>query len=289
VGGRDVFGGTVEPLILHTSDGGTNWQQQWVQGVTCFEDIFALDSEQLWAVGEYGAIYHTIDGGQLWTPQVSNTGIWLQKVSFVNAEYGWACGYTYTEPALLKTTDGGENWQVIPMLYYDYIGDVKFFDENNGWLLAGGSVNASEVGVLHTTDGGDSWQSVYGNAGNGLFFTDADNGWMCGVGGMIMHWNGSEAVPRNSEAAAPSTYSLSAYPNPFNPTTTVSFDLAKAGQARIAVYDILGRVVQVLGNQVYPQGSHRVLFNASALPSGMYFVRLDANAVSKTQKLLLLK
>ncbi|NTV94930.1 MAG: T9SS type A sorting domain-containing protein, partial [Thiobacillus sp.] len=66
-----------------------------------------------------------------------------------------------------------------------------------------------------------------------------------------------------------------AWPNPFNPSTTVSFDLERAGQARIEVFNTLGQAVAVLADENLPAGSHQRVFDASHLPSGMYLLQLE--------------
>ena len=102
--------------------------------------------------------------------------------------------------------------------------------------------------------------------------------------------------------AVPTSFKLEQnYPNPFNPSTKIGFRLP-AGQAgitdyglvRLKVYDVLGREVSTLVNEVMKPGSYEVSFNASGLASGVYFYRLQVgNAATKgfvqTQKMLLVK
>ena len=66
------------------------------------------------------------------------------------------------------------------------------------------------------------------------------------------------------------------YPNPFNPTTTINYALPGTGKVEIKVYDILGREVATLINEVQDAGNHNVQFNASTLASGIYFYRINA-------------
>jgi hypothetical protein len=80
------------------------------------------------------------------------------------------------------------------------------------------------------------------------------------------------------------------YPNPFNPSTTIAFDLPVQSQVTLKLYDLLGREVAVLfQNQIMQAGSHSTQWNASAQPSGVYFVRLTAGNFSAMRKLILLK
>ena len=84
------------------------------------------------------------------------------------------------------------------------------------------------------------------------------------------------------------------YPNPFNPTTTISYSLQTASRVTVKVYDILGREVAILANEMQNAGEYVVKFDGSRFASGMYFYRLDATAsngkrFSETKKMDLLK
>ncbi|RJP77281.1 MAG: T9SS C-terminal target domain-containing protein [Candidatus Zixiibacteriota bacterium] len=80
-----------------------------------------------------------------------------------------------------------------------------------------------------------------------------------------------------------------AAPNPFNPATAVSFDLRAASRVSLRVYDTAGREVAVLVDGWRDTGSHEVTFDGSALPSGIYFAKLQAGDFTGVQKVILLK
>jgi hypothetical protein len=90
-------------------------------------------------------------------------------------------------------------------------------------------------------------------------------------------------------AATPEEYTLTAYPNPFNPQTTIAFALPEAQQVRLAVFDVAGRLVRELANASFTAGRHHVLFNAGNLPTGVYIARIESAGFVKSEKLLLLK
>ncbi len=79
------------------------------------------------------------------------------------------------------------------------------------------------------------------------------------------------------------------YPNPFNPTTTIEYSIAKDSDVKVKVYDILGNEVATLVNGFKPAGNYTETFNARNLPSGTYFVRLQAGNKSDVKKITLLK
>ena len=80
-----------------------------------------------------------------------------------------------------------------------------------------------------------------------------------------------------------------AHPNPFNPVTTISFDLPEACDISLVVYDVSGREVARLVDEFKSAGAHEVIFDGSNLSSGIYFARLQMDRVSLTKKMLLVK
>lgn len=79
------------------------------------------------------------------------------------------------------------------------------------------------------------------------------------------------------------------YPNPFNPTTSIVYSVAEMTNVRLTVYDILGRVVATLVNEVQSPGQYNVNFDAARLASGTYIYRIEAGNFMSTKKMLLIK
>jgi len=79
------------------------------------------------------------------------------------------------------------------------------------------------------------------------------------------------------------------YPNPFNPTTQISYSLKENGFVTIKVYDILGKVVATLVNEIKPAGVYTVDFDASTLSSGIYFYTIKTNKFFDKKKMILMK
>ena len=79
------------------------------------------------------------------------------------------------------------------------------------------------------------------------------------------------------------------YPNPFNPSTSIKYTLAEQSPVSLKVYDVLGNEVATLINKEIQAGSHEVEFDASNLPSGIYFYTLNAGEFAQTRKMILLK
>ena len=113
------------------------------------------------------------------------------------------------------------------------------------------------------------------------------------------HFNDGRIVGRVEALAAPvavaTTFALHAnYPNPFNPETTIAFDLPQAGRVELQVFDLLGQTVRTLLAQELSAGGHQVVWNGldasgARVSSGVYFYRLQAGSQVQMRRMLLLK
>ena len=101
-----------------------------------------------------------------------------------------------------------------------------------------------------------------------------------------LNW-GSEPI---SNTEIPSAFSLEQnYPNPFNPSTSIKFSLPDDISVKLAIYDVIGRVIDVLVERRLEAGIHTVSFNAMNLPSGIYFCKLEAGNYNAVKKMSLVK
>ncbi len=90
--------------------------------------------------------------------------------------------------------------------------------------------------------------------------------------------------------SAPSEFLLSQnYPNPFNPVTTIEFSVKQKSPVSLKVFDISGRELSILVDQVYTPGNYKVRFNGESLPSGVYIYRIQMNGFQQVQKMTLIK
>ena len=102
--------------------------------------------------------------------------------------------------------------------------------------------------------------------------------------------NSSILVSTKSSETPPTTYSLNQNsPNPFNPTTIISYSLLKSGMVTINIYDITGRFITTLVNGVKRAGAHTVQFEGSTLSSGIYVYTLESNGYRQSRQMILMK
>jgi hypothetical protein len=90
--------------------------------------------------------------------------------------------------------------------------------------------------------------------------------------------------------AAPSVYTLNQnYPNPFNPSTMIAYSIPNASNVKLLVYNAIGQVLRVLEDGFKSAGNYSISFNASELPSGLYFYKIEAGQFSQIKKMMLVK
>ncbi|NIA31793.1 MAG: T9SS type A sorting domain-containing protein [Actinobacteria bacterium] len=156
--------------------------------------------------------------------------------------------------------------------------------------------NGEPVGSNYIIVDGSQWHSqlypaVAANS-NQIVFTWQDNrrlkGWDIYAKIAGWDWDGFTSVER--EKKIPQQYALgNNYPNPFNPITTIAYDLPKVSNVKIEVFNMLGQKVALVIDKKQPAGCYKIQFDAGFLASGLYYYRIEADEFIQTKKMVLLK
>jgi len=118
------------------------------------------------------------------------------------------------------------------------------------------------------------------NQSNGILLDDIEV-----VGGIPY-----TGVEEHTGSGIPQNFALQQnFPNPFNPTTVISYELPVTSSVKLIVYDMLGREVAVLVNEQMLAGTHTAMWDAQGMPSGVYFYRITAGNYVSTHKMLMIK
>ena len=129
-----------------------------------------------------------------------------------------------------------------------------------------------------TSNGGVSWSKqpsgtrsyIYGSAK-----TPSGIGWVVGRSATILKYSLGPKIEPKIAPNIPKLLSFSNFPNPFNPTTTIAFDLLEQSILSVKIYNILGEEVGLLADhQEFSAGNHILSFDASRFSSGLYFCRI---------------
>ena len=139
---------------------------------------------------------------------------------------------------------------------------------------------------------GNSYSAGYMEIGEIPQFKLLSGDKLIDLDGDIPTWsdNGLFMVSSLSQVIVPEAYSLSqAYPNPFNPTTTLSFAIPIDSEVILSIYNLQGREISSLINGNMEAGYHSIVWDANSYASGVYFVKMMAGEYVNTQKLMLIK
>ena len=180
-------------VILHTLDGGVNWEVQ-DSGVT--DNLYAVhfhDADTGWAAGAGGVILHTSDGSQNWSSQDSGVQTSLYSIYFHDANQGWSVG---KDGVILHTADGGRSWTLQNSGVSKTLYSISFPTALRGWAVG------EEGTILSTTNSGASWNPQVSGTTENLraVFSNTLRGWVVGDGGLVLATTNGGTVwnPQNS-------------------------------------------------------------------------------------------
>jgi ligand-binding sensor domain-containing protein len=274
---------------------GTNWSIHNESTPRLPDDVIrslAFDpSGNLWiGTGGVGLVKY----GSIWTQYTtSNSGLPGNDVTAVAVDSGGTVWCTTSEGGLTKFD--GTNWTTYDTSNSDItdnaVKSITVENNNTIWLgLWGNGVvkfDGSNWSIVNDFSGlGDSW--IYD-----IIIDKDNNKWIATGKGLIEYnENGITAVGSNNEYQLPTRFCLQQnYPNPFNPITTINYQLP-VGNSQLTilnVYDVLGRNVATLVNEVKQPGYYSVQWNAANQPSGVYLCRLQSGHYYDAKKLILVK
>jgi hypothetical protein len=174
------------------------------------------------------------------------------------------------------------------------LGDIVSYviTMNNGLITV--TINSVSASQTYTTDIYGTTDAYYFKAGDYLNY----NGTNPVVNGQVQFYaltlnRPSTAIENESgsdQGSLPKIASLSQnFPNPFNPSTTLSFELSVLSPVDLRVFDLLGREVAILMNEEKPPGEYAATWNAANMPSGLYFCTLQAGGFRETIRMVLSK
>ena len=284
-------------IILHTMDGGINWQSQNSSTTSYLDEVDFVDANHGWVAcsGLDGTILSTNNGGASWQIQYVPTQDRIYTLDFVDQNTGWV-GTTGVE--VLKTTDGGSSWtlQYQNSLYpYDVFNAMCFIDQNYGWAVG------YDGRITSTDDGGNTWTEQTSGVHNYLTavcFVDQYHGWVVGKEGLILKAKSAITSIGNHSISRKTTpdkfFLFNNYPNPFNPVTTIQYDVPHTTRVVIKIYDMLGQQVKTLVDEAQAPGRKSVIWdgrndNGVIVGSGIYFYRLQSSNILRTKKMMLMR
>ncbi len=295
--------------ILFSTDGGGTWSSDYawkmIIGIALLRSAGAslevriatirwsyvamISDTSIWTSYSYpvnGAIWEVVTGGDL-----------RGDVQYLVGEGGGGPGGL---PFILRRGGGfGENWvrATIRTVVPSFPADAASIPGTHVVYVSGRlySVSGQEGAIFKSTDDGSTWsvqQSGVTEALPAISFVDEYIGVAVGEGGVILTTRNGGETPQgvDRDVLRPVRMELEQnYPNPFNASTKIQLTIVDRLLTIVNVFDVLGRDVATLVNEVKEPGTYTVEFNGSNLASGVYFYRLNAGPYVECRKMVLMK
>jgi len=289
--------------IYKTGNGGLNWENQTYNTTQSYLSVCALSENKCIAAGNNNLVSMTIDGGASWQIQTgledrNHMQVYFTKANtgfIISSKFFWSgISNYYSANSVYKTINGGANWAKVcgeSFAYGHFLNSISFMDSLKGTIVG-------ENGrFLKTTNGGNNWYQYipsiplpdYTDLYSVSYFNNA--GVAVGSHGILMS-NGINIVGISNDNMRTFDFKLyQNFPNPFNPSTIISFELRQTSDISLKVFDITGRIIKILYNGIKTSGKHEIVFDAGSgnISSGIYFYTLESNGSKETRKFLFLK
>jgi uncharacterized delta-60 repeat protein len=320
-----VYNGLSAIVTLKYSSAGTMlWDSLYASTVTGYDDaadIVVDDLGNVYVCGSTGSpaigktfttLMYAQDGTLEWVDKYTLGSGNAYKFTKKNGDV-YAAGYyqstsTGNDYVVARYSSSGRIWL---STYNGYLGsDIAYnliADNNQNVYVTGGSVGQSSAWedygtVKFDSDGMIKWVARYNGPGNGLDVSygialdNEGNVIVCGSSldsvsedYVTIKYSQLTGTAPNGTKLADDYNLFNNYPNPFNPTTKLSFVIGNSSFVSLKVYDVLGDEVATLVNEEKPAGKYEMDFDASSLPSSVYFYQLRAGNFIQTKKMILLR
>ena len=303
-GPASMFVGSDSGLVYWSSDTGQTWTSEKVSDwpiCKLFEwrGPIILDAPNYYALTPYMLYSKPIYPSQQWN-EISISHFRALGSAAFDGEFSIGSGTVFIVGVY------GDLWSQ-PAIIRKSITDDAWYNLPTGIMGAGPllGISAPSANIVYvcgtngrifkTSDSGNTWRShtlpTLRNI-RAINFYDEKHGFAVGDSGTILNTLNGGEVPVDiveNENRLSSFLLLQNYPNPFNPETKIDYEIQDKRMVKLAIYDLLGREVTVLVDEMKPAGRYSVKWNGLRFGSGVYFYSLKAGEYSSVKKLLLLK
>jgi len=232
-----------------------------------------------------GTLYRSVDNGNVWASvtdaPMGGHGLTVTSDAHIFFFTGLQSLWVY------RSTDLGATWKG-KLMGPEAVYVASLVATQRGGVFAG----TGGYGVYQSADDGVTWSRVNNGLRHTWIYSMASN-----ADGIVFAGTDSDGVYRTispvtnvAKELRPADFQLGQnYPNPFNPTTNIEVRIDNRELVNLRVFDVLGKEISTLLNEVRPAGVYTVKWDASLLPSGVYLYRLQAGAYVATKKMIVVK
>jgi len=270
--------------LYRTTDNGMTWT---ILNVPTYR-LLLITPDQTFYLGGAG-LYRSFDRGNSWI-KIFNANI---TVIYIDGNGNIFAGSDSESGGLYRSTDNGANWESIDSGFLSKrIIAINGMKNSGIYCAVGYGSRSNNYAYYVSYDMGDNWIEI--NAGissSGVSLEFDSNGFLyAGTSKRGVFRSVEIATDVKSISNTPSTYLLLPnYPNPFNPTTVISYQIPQRGFVTLKIFDLLGKEVATLVNEEKPAGKYEVDFSAKGLASGVYIYRMKVNDFIESKKMILLR
>ena len=267
--------GTVPEIrIKRTTDNGASWlASELVEPAGTWDDIYDIDVAFSRGGTQNGWITITFE-----FPTSDNFGYFLSTDSGVN--WAWETLFGSSQDENFGSIRARKSTGDVTVAYNVDPGDSTMFT----WTSGSNPTNFTTPVRVNEFAATGFWPATAGWTGagySGILYTNWDNNYR-----LMFDWWGNTGIEGTSVGLS----TINNAPNPFNATTNISFSLAQNSPVSISVYNVAGQLVSTIAdNQSFDTGTHSVEWNAQSFSPGVYFCRLNADGISQTHRMLLVK
>lgn len=295
------FTGGVPGIFLQTTDGGLTWELANIDSGSLsgfpvinfkfFNELYGYACGGRFDIA--GVIWRTTNGGENW---IAIDPIFAPPDEVFDIHFfdslnvmGVGGDPDLYGVGIMHSTDAGISWNYFEIGVFGQAQSVSFRTENEGWAVVPLSGH-----MVATFDYGATWIDYIAPDTSSLYqitFTDSLTGYAVGEDGVIVKYKYQppDYVNDNLAPVINDFVLYQNFPNPFNPSTTITFYLSLPGQVSVKIYNILGTLVTTLVEEYKSSGNHSVVWKAENETSGVYYYQLIVNGKLTTRKMLLLK
>ncbi|MEO8512629.1 MAG: T9SS type A sorting domain-containing protein [Ignavibacteria bacterium] len=290
-------------LIYKTTNAGNTWTNCYIDTSYCSylylfpkNRFYFINSQTGFVCGGQidiqGIIWRTTNGGDHWyTYCVASEPLYDIKATTPNKIISNGGDFEYGLSTVIST-DGGNSWNYELNNIIGKGSSIAYRTPREVWV----PLSFSQTFAVNIDSGniGTAWREIQtpdNRIINSTVFMTPTFGWSFGSGGSIYRYNTSViGLSENGSENLPAEFEIHQnFPNPFNPSTTISYTLVNSGMVKIDIFDIGGKLIKELFNGYQPSGYHDINWNANDASSGIYFCRVSGGPVNKTIKMLLVK
>ncbi len=289
-------------LIYKTTNGGSNWFNCFIDTAYC-QYLYLFPKNKFYFLNEntgyvcggqidiQGMIWRTTNAGANWYTYCVSAEPLYDIKAFANGKVQSVGGdYEYGFSNVISFNNG-LSWN------YEFTGiigrgfSISYRTPSELWV----PLNFTAAFAVNTDSGGlgTNWMEIPINGTskiNSAVFVTPTFGWAFGGEGKIFKYNSAVIGISGQNEEIPDAFILEQnYPNPFNPGTVINYTLNRNGLVNAVIYDVSGREVHKLINSYQQAGFHSAQWNSGSLPSGIYFLTMEMQGLTKSIKMLLVK